>query len=176
MRLALPFWTVMKQHWRLALTSWYVLDVTIWIEVPFITTQFGSCPLRFVNSVYFDVNYLKMSPLSARHFEPLAEYYPYLEYLDLSNLQLVAAPVQVLELTSLISLDLSGNLLQFLPLEYGLGFAALSLLSPYKKRPNIQSAKCILGDSFELICMYVWTRYNLPNGENGWHAWNASLR
>ena len=66
-----------------------------------------------------------MSPLSARHFEPLAEYYPYLEYLDLSNLQLVAAPVQVLELTSLISLDLSGNLLQFLPLQYGLGLKNL---------------------------------------------------
>ena len=38
---------------------------------------------------------------------------------DLSNLQLVTAPKEVLNLTYLISLDLSGNLLQYLPLSYG---------------------------------------------------------
>ena len=118
-----------------------------------------------------------MSPLSARHFEPLAEYYPYLEYLDLSNLQLVAAPVQVLELTSLISLDLSGNLLQFLPLQYGLGLKNLLHQKPKSLtvEPDIQSAECISGHTLELICLYMWTRHNIPNGKNGRHSWNAAL-
>ena len=45
-------------------------------------------------------------------FENLELFYENVEVLDLSNMQLVAAPLEVLYLKSLIQLDLSDNFLQ----------------------------------------------------------------